>query len=286
MVAVRLLSLPLFALVLTACGAGEPPPPTLEEQAAAKCPKVHLDRLAGDWIVASGDPKTRMRIEQDGADYKAFWVGGDMRKRAMSVTRREKDLQLTEIATGRKKERVEAGQEALTRLYVEPKLKKCALEVFMGRVDAAGKEDVSPKAVEFLEFPSQEGVVFTYAPPDEPLFLGEAARKKKVADKQIAEAGEPSFEHEMGTVPVGMWSDAAADGDPSCSYEMELFFDHMPVEGAAPVPAGKVESGVRHWYHEWNAPYSGNHHFEIHRVRVCGEERTTLGIAGIEAVLM
>jgi len=86
-------------------------------------------------------------------------------------------------------------------------------------------------------------------------------------------------------VPVGMWSKAAEDGPESCSYDMDLYFDDQLVEERRRVPAGDVRNGFRHWYVDWDANWSFNHTFEIHRFRSCGGTRELIAVAGIEAVL-
>jgi hypothetical protein len=89
----------------------------------------------------------------------------------------------------------------------------------------------------------------------------------------------------MGKVPVGAYSQAAVDGDPACTYDMDLWFDDQP--SREHVAAGGVKDGIRSWNVDWDAPYSGNHYFEIHRYATCGGgERKLLGIAAVSAVLM
>ena len=70
------IGLVMGALAAASCGAPEPVGPTLEELAAEKCPRVHIDRLAGDWIIATGNPKTRMRLLETEAGYTAWFIGG------------------------------------------------------------------------------------------------------------------------------------------------------------------------------------------------------------------
>ena len=269
-------------------GTAEPQVDPMAE-AQAKCPKVHIDKLAGDWIAVkgnSGDPKTRLRIVETDEGYEAFYVGGFFTKLALEVDKRESDLKLTEVPSASKQARVASGEETLTRLYAEPKLKTCSLHVNMGRVDKDDKEQVEPKAVEFLPFPDQ-GVTFSYQPPAEKLFLGEAASDADKAAAELEELGGPKADHELGTVPVGMFSDVATDGDEACTYDMDLYFDDQLVTELSPVSAGEVVDGRRPWFHSWEAPYSGNHNFEMYRYRTCeGGPRELIAIAGIEAVLI
>ena len=92
--------------------------------------------------------------------------------------------------------------------------------------------------------------------------------------------GEATGYHELGTIPVGTWSEVAKDGDQSCSFEMDLYFDGRLIDGGTGIAAGPVDGEYRHWTYTWEAPYSGNHNFELYRYRKCGDERTLLGIAG------
>ena len=277
----------MWAIALAACGSAEAPsgPATMEEAAAAKCPAVHLDRMNVDWLVATGDPKTRLRIEKRGEDYTAFYVGGYFHHMRLDGTRREKDVRFVEQPSGSRKQPVESGQTPRQILYVEPSYKKCALLVYNAK-EANGKEVADPKPIEFLPFPDQ-GVEFSYEPATDSLFLGDAASKWSAAQKQIEELGQPKADVVSGTVPVGIWSDAQADGEESCTYDMDLYFDDQKVTEVEPVPAGAVEEGRRHWFYEWNAPYAGNHHFQVYRYRTCGDgPRERIGIAAIEAILM
>ncbi len=282
-----ILSLGALSLGILSVGCEEEAAP--EPEVPEQCRNVHLDRLAADWIgVVSGvgDPKFRMRVmagDKPGEDYTVWYIGGYFDRITLTGTKRGEDVQLTEQPTGTRKARIEAGEEQRKRLYIKPSLKDCALKVYTGTVDAAGKEQVPASAIEFVAFPAQPGVAFAFQPPTEPLFLGATSRDRTKATT-ATEAADPS--HAMGAVPVGVWSPIEADGDAACTYDMDLYFDDRRVEDLSPKPAGAAEDGLRPWLHDWQAPYSGNHHFELHRFRTCdGSERTLLGIAAIEAVL-
>lgn len=257
----------------------------MEEAAAAKCPSVHLDRMNVDWITAAGDPKTRLRIVREGSDYTAYWVGGYFHHMALKGQRREQDVRFEEVPSGSRKAGVEAGTTPKTVLYVQPSYKDCALHVFKAQV-AKGKEQAEPRPQEYLPFPDQ-GVVFSYEPATDVLFAGDAAKDKKKADAELAELGMAKADVPSGKVPVAVWSDAAADGDASCTYDMDLFFDDQMVADPVKVPAGEVKDGVRHWFYEWDAPYGGNHHFQVYRYRTCADgPRERIGIGALEAILM
>jgi hypothetical protein len=272
---------------LVACGGGESAsgPTSMEEAAAAKCPAVHLDRMNVDWITAAGDPKTRLRIEKEGDRYTAFWVGGYFHHMRLDGKRRDTDVRFEEVPSGSRKASVEAGTTPKTVLYVEPSYKNCALNVYKAQV-AKGKEQAEPKPQEYLPFPDQ-GVVFSYEPATEVLFAGEAATSKKKADAELEELGMAKADVPSGKVPVAIWSDAAADGDAACTFDMDLYFDDQLVPELTKLPAGEVKDGVRHWFHEWDAPYGGNHHFQVYRYRTCeGGPRERIGIGALEAILM
>lgn len=291
---VRLFPVALALASALACGGASddaPAPPSLEEQASAKCPRVHMDKMAGDWILATGDPKTRMRVLESGGETLLWYIDPAFSNHKLELvgTKRDSDWRFDERPRGARKRLVEEGGAAKKRVYLDPKVRKCAVEVVTGTVDDAGEERIAPKAKEFLQFPEQQGVVFSYRPHDAPLFVGEAATDKAKADAQVEELGEPRRDAEMGTVPVGGWSAVADDGETSCTYTFDAYFDHRPVDGAQGVEVAAVEEGAehRHWTHTFEAPYTGNHTFELFRYRTCdGGERELLGVMGIDAALM
>lgn len=264
----------LFACAAIGCTTEAPPE---EPEVPEQCKKIHIDRLAGDWVLVKGkraDPKTRLRFEADGAGYRAYYVGGFFDHRAMEVQKRAKDLKLTERTEGERK----------VRLYIEPSLESCSLKVNTGLV-IGDKEQIEPRPVEFLEMPDQ-GVVFSYLPPTETLFLGKAAKNKKAADKEVESEAGPKVDHPRGAVVVGAWSDVKADGDPSCTYDMDLYFDDQLDAELSPKPAGKAADGQRHWTHTWDLPYTGNHNLELYRYRTCTDgKRELIGVAGVSAIL-
>lgn len=276
-----LMSLIAASLALAACNT-EPPPPE-EPEVPEQCKKIHIDKLAGDWVRVKGnsaDPKVRMRVEDDGAgSYRIWYVDGFFGHHEMVVDKRERDLKLTQkdatAAPG-------GGPARKVRLYVEPRLQKCALEVHTG-FEVDGKEQIDPKTVEFVEFPKTDAV-FTYLPSDSRLHLGDAATKRKAAEKELADEAGPKTDHPMGAVPVGAWTKAAEDGDASCTFDMDLYFDDQLQADISPATP-EVKGEWRNWAHTFEAPYSGNHHFQIYRYKTCGGERELLGVSAISAIL-
>ena len=113
-----------------------------------------------------------------------------------------------------------------------------------------------------------------------------AAKNGQIA-KALAAKGDPGAGAPLGEqLPVGTWSDAAADGPEACAYTMDLYFDDRPLEGGQGLAAGEVKGGERRWYHEYFAPYSGNHFFEMYRYRACeGAARELIAVACIEGIL-
>ncbi len=275
-------------MALFACGGGPAEAP--EQEVPERCKNVHIDKLAIDWIAVRGnapDPKTRMRLRQTSDGYEAWYVGGFFTKLTLSGDKRDDDVKFTEVPTRKRKEAYDAGDGSVVRAYLKPSLKDCAVQAFIGTVDKAGKEEIPPRPIEMLPFPAQEGVTFSFQPATEGLFLGEAAQDPKARDKQVEELGGANPDHEMGTVPVGMWSSVAADGDPGCTYDMDLYFDDQLATEVSPKAAAAPVDDTRHWFHEWEAPFSGNHHFEVHRFKTCaGGARELIAVSRIEAVLM
>lgn len=296
LLASTLIALPL--LLLAGCpqdDAAEAPtgPSEVEQQAIAKgCPT--MGTVAGDYLLVQGntpDHKYRFRIMDDGGQYAMWYTGGGFGARAMSGVKRETDIQFTEIPDARKQAAFEAGTEPLVRIYVEPRLDRCALRVSLLDVTSnAGKETEKgkPGFLEYVRFPKKQEIL--WQPCDGPAFIYDAAKDAKVADKQLSELGTPKPDGALGeAIPVAAWTDAAADGPDSCTYDMDLYFDDLPVqEGGQAVPAGAVKDGRRHWYvPAWKAPYSGNHHFTLQRYRTCdGGSRELIGVSCLEAVLM
>ncbi len=279
----------LMALVgLLGCGGetAEDAEPAVE--VPEQCKNVFLDKLEADWIAMrkdTPDPKTRIRIFKDGEGYGAYLVsGGFFEKQLLKGEVRDADVQFTEVPSDKKAKQVKKGQASLTRMYVTPKLKDCALKTVVGVVNGKGKEQISPIGFDFMAFPKLE-VSFTFEPAEHTLFVGKAAKDRAVADKQIADAGQASPAHEFGVVPVGVFTKAEKDGPDSCTYDMDLYFDDQSVAELTKLPAGEVKDGYRHWFVEWNAPYSGNHHFEMYRYKTCDGKRERIAIADLDAVL-
>lgn len=289
--------LALLPLVLGCPESDTEPEAPAEDPRLEKCPKIHMDRMAGQWIKVQGkaaDHTYRFELSAQGTaepvqKYTMWYTGGGFTKRVLEGVRRDSDFKFTEVPSGKRKADFEAGEQAIVRLYVEPKLDKCALRVSELEVTMKeGKEVERPKPgfVEYLPFP--EGQPFTFRPCDGELFLAKAAKDKAVADKQLAELGGPDPATMLGeAIPVGTWSPVAEDGDPACTYDMDLYFDDRPVKDKQALPAGAPQGDFRPWYIEaWSAPYSGNHHFQIFRYRTCeGGERELIGVSCLEAVL-
>jgi hypothetical protein len=249
------------------------------------CKNVHLDHLDTDWVSVQGttaNPKVRLRVMKVGEGYEAYWVDGSFTRRKLAGKKRERDVKLVEILTPDKQA---SGDASLVSVSLRPRPQSCSVRATIGRSEE-GVDVMMPTAVELVPFPQVEGVTFSYAPADEPLFLGEAATNRAVRDRQLA-AGGPQSDIGLGTIPVGTWSSVEKDGDPSCTYDMDLYFDDQLVVELSPLPAGDVDGGERHWVHQWEAPFSGNHHFEMFRYRTCADgKRELIAIAGIDAILM
>jgi hypothetical protein len=247
---------------------------------------VHLDHLDTDWVSVQGsvaNPKVRLRVTKTAeSSYEAFWVDGSFTRRKLAGKKRERDVKLVEVPTPEKQA---SGDASLVSVSLRPRPQSCSVRATIGRTEE-GVDVMAPTAIELVPFPQVDGVTFSYAPADEPLFLGEAARSRAARDRELA-AGGPRSDAPLGTVPVGTWSPVEADGDPSCTYDMDLYFDDQLVTALSPMPAGEVAGGFRHWFHAWEAPFSGNHHFEMFRYRTCaGGAREPIAIAGIDAILM
>jgi hypothetical protein len=249
------------------------------------CKNVHLDHLDTDWVSVQGttaNPKVRLRVMKVGENYEAYWVDGSFTRRKLAGKKRERDVKLVEVLTP---EKAASGDASLVSVSLRPRPQSCSVRATIGRSEE-GVDVMMPTAVELVPFPRMEGVTFSYAPADEPLFLGEAATNRAARDRQLA-AGGPQSDIALGTIPVGTWSSVEKDGDPSCTYDMDLYFDDQLVVELSPLPAGEVDGGERHWVHQWEAPFSGNHHFEMFRYRTCADgKRELIAIAGIDAILM
>lgn len=279
----------LLLTTLFACGQGDTPAETPAED---PCPAVGMDVLAGDWIKvegSKGDHTYRIRVQQDGDSWSAWYVGGGFTKKTLSGELRSNDLKLTEVPTGAKKAAYEAGEDTLTRLYFEPKDSTCSVrvtEVRVAMVDGKATEKPVPGApfVEYLPFP--ENQEFTFRPCDGPVFVEDAAADFKVAKKQLDDGHVNPVASLGPAVPVAAWTTAADDGDPACTYTFDAYFDDRPVEGGQGLTTVKVEGDQRQWAHDFKAPYSGNHHFELYRYKTCdGGEPELIAVSCLEAVL-
>ena len=285
----------LFFAVL-GCGDTEPAPDPATED---PCPQISMDRMEGRWIRYEGraDHTWRYEIVLEGtvSGSPELWLtSGGWTKRRMVGERRTTDWQFTEVPDDRKRTAYDKGEEGLKRLYVEPFKKKCSHRVSQVDVynkDGAESERPKPGFVEFIEFPEQYN--FTFRPCDGPLFFGEAATRRVVANQQETELGGPDPSSTLGdALTVGTWVSVDADGDPACTYDMDLYFDDQPAKGQDGSPRGPVTAadqgdGWHQWLvSDWYAPFSGNHHFQAYRYRTCaGGPRTLLGVSCVEAVL-
>ena len=283
----------LLGCGLNACTGEEAAPPPVED----KCPRVQMD-FTGQWIRvngSAGDHKTRFEAQAKDGGISLWYVGGQFTKRELKGERRANDWVFTQVATPAEEEAWKKGERELVRIYLEPKKDLCAMRVMAGTVkyDAANdkpKETMSPGFQEFLPFP--DGQKFTFRPCDGPLFMAKAATDYGAAKKEL-ENGGAVYTGALGdALAIGAWTDAAADGDAACTYDMDLYFDDRPAKDKdgkprGATPAGEVKDGVRSWaVTDWYAPYSGNHHFEIYRYKTCGGgARELIAVSCTEAVL-
>ncbi len=275
-------------LALTACDsqtATEAP-----EATADPCPDISLEGLPGQYLKWSGtaDHTRRIEIRNDGGTWEGWFVDGGFTKKRMSGTQRTDDVAFTEVLSDADEARFQSGARDKTRLYFQPFKKKCTIRVVQAKVKMTdGQETEQQQGAGFQEYVAlPEQYTFTFRPADETLFLGRAASDEKIAAAQLARSGTAEPATDLGeAIPVGLWTDAAADGADDCTYSMDLFFDDQPVEGKTDVPVTTVKNGRRHWYAEWFAPYSGNHIFEMYRYKTCGGSKDLIAVAAIEAIL-
>ena len=283
----------VLAVLLAACGAEPAPPPAAED----KCPRVSME-LEGQWLRvngSAGDPKHRFEVRKAGDAVSLWYVGGAFTKKALKGERRASDWRFTQEISAAQTEAFQKGELELTRVYVEPQKKTCAMRVSVGTVrwDAAAnkeRETIAPGFQEFLPMP--EGGTFTFQPCDGPVFFAKAATDWKAAEAELQNGGA-AYATSLGeALSVGAWTDAAADGDPACTYDMDLFYDDKPAKdkdnkARGPVVAGAVVGDKRPWtVTDWYSPWSGNHNFELYRYRTCaGGPRELIGVSCTEGVL-
>ncbi|MEL6345512.1 MAG: hypothetical protein AAFV53_20555 [Myxococcota bacterium] len=288
----------LYALwlagALIACdggGAEETP----AETPPSKCPKVSMDTLSGQWIQYAGNTvvkQQRFEVVEGGTEL--WYTGGGFTKRKLKGEKRANDFQFDEVLEGDRASRFQSGSLAKVRLYVEPRPKDCSLRVSeMSVENRGGKEMERPKGTftTYVEYPSNQPML-TFRPCTDNLFVGEAARDRAIADKQLEQSGAPEPAIALDpALPTGAWIKADADGDTACTYDMDLFFDDAQAknkDGAVQekLPAGEVVDGYRPYYAEFYAPFSGNHHLQIYRYRTCADgTRELVGVACLESIL-
>jgi len=280
--------------ITTGCGdedaGGEP-----AAEAPSGDPRFQLDKLDGRWILYDQRANQKFRFEwhREGDKTELWYTNGGFTKRRMAGELRASDWRFTEVLSAADEDKWKAGNRSRARLFVVPRPEAGALRVTEVAVEMKGGKESEKAKGKFKEFvPFPDGQPFTFRPCDGPLFLGDAARSAAAADKQVAEEGGPFPGHALGeAIPVGVHTDAAADGDAACTFDMDLYFDDRPAEGKdgakmTAVAAGEVTDGRRAWVvPAWYAPYSGNHHFQMYRYRTCGGERELVGVQCIEAVL-
>jgi hypothetical protein len=275
-------------LALTACDTqtATPGPAAAEDP----CPNISLEGLPGQYLKWAGtaDHTRRIEIRNDGGIWEGWFVDGGFTKKRMAGAQRADDVSFTEVLTAADEARFQSGSRDKTRLYFQPYKKKCTIRVIQAKVKMTdGKETEQQQGAGFQEYVAlPEQYTFTFRPADETLFLGKAAADEKVAAAQVARSGTAEPATDLGeAIPVGLWTDAAADGADDCTYSMDLFFDDQPVEGKQDVAVSTVKDGRRQWYAEWFAPYSGNHIFEMYRYKTCGGSKDLIAVAAIEAIL-
>ncbi len=264
---------------------------------ADKCARVSLDGLDGRWIEVKGRQGNythRFLVSRTGEAAELFVVLGGFTKKRLQGEKRSGDWRFTEQLDEAGMAAWQRGERSRVRLFVEPWAQQCSLRVTEVEVvpKPDGGEGEKPKGTftEYLPFP--DDVTFSFRPCDGPAFLGKAAADAALQAKQLA-AGGAAPGHPLGeAIPVGVVTDAAADGDPACTYDMDLYFDDRPAKDKAGAPRGPVAAapaagGKRAWVvPDWYAPYSGNHHFELYRHRTCaGGPRELIDVRCIEAVL-
>ena len=275
-------------LALVACQTPAPDAPAAD---ADPCPDISLENLPGQylkWAAGRADHTNRIEIRNEGGTWTGWYVGGGFTKKLMAGVQRADDVSFTEVLSDVEEAKYTAGKRDKTRLYFQPYKKKCTIRVIQAKVKfAEGKETEQQQGAGFQEFVAlPDQYTFTFRPADESLFLGDGAKSAKEAAKQLERSGTAEPAHDLGEqIPVGLWTDAAADGAADCTFSMDLFFDDQPVEGKQGVPVDTVQDGQRHWYTEWFAPYSGNHIFEMYRYKTCGGSKDLIAVAAIEAVL-
>jgi hypothetical protein len=290
---VRLVFVVLAVSVFGACARPEPPPPPPDP-----CPNIDIEKLAGDWMQVKqdkADPTNRFRILGNYPDYEAVLVPGDMQKYTLGGRlRKDKgDVVFDEVLSPEAEARFKNGQRWKARLQVEPNKKKCSLRVGVITVTMNGDKETEkrrpPGYEEYVPLPKEGGVEFTFEPCTGPLFLGPAAKNRKEAEKQLkANHGVPDpSQSRTQALPVGVFTTAGDDGDASCTYDMDLYFDDRPLADKKKLPAGKVDGGFRHWFvGDWYAQYTGAHSLEMYRYRTCADgKRERIGVQCILSVL-
>lgn len=281
----------LFLWLFLAISCGDDTPqkaPTAND----KCPRIAVDKLDGRWVRvagSAGDTTHRFEIKDAaGGGYDGtFILGGFERLVATGVVHKTMVI-FTEVLEGEKLKQYTTGKRMKRQLHIEPRLRSCSLRVTQVGLQKKGGEEIErnlPGKDEYLPFP--EGQPFSFHRCDGHLFIGKAALKSKVANWELNSNGGPKRSHQLGKkIPLGVWTDAASDGEPSCTYNMDLWFDDRPVKNQQAVPAGKTEKGKRRWFIKaWSAPYSGNHHFLVERFKTCGGTRELIGVSCLDAVL-
>ncbi len=249
-----------------------------------------IDNPTGDWMWARGtssvpqpDVNYRVRFVKDGDTVEALYVH-DLDRWQMTGTRRETDWLFTSdvLLPADEAEAFKTGNEDgekrfSTHAYLSID-DQCHVDWTDGyttfvagaeseRTDGLGRKRLAPVS---------ESTVFSYAPCTEKLLAAEANNSQRAAQTMIDEGVVPLLTGDSGTLVA--WTDAAADGDPSCTYTFDYYWDGQQKDLGR--TTAQIKGDHRRWTHRIDLTFIGSHPVTFERYRTCGEgDRELIGTA-------
>lgn len=274
----RLVVSTLAAMLLLATGCppeAEPPPPP------DPCLGFFdIDAPEGDWMWARGsasspepDVHYRLRFVRQGDAVKAWYVH-DLDRYELTGTRRETDWLFTSapLIPADQAEAFKTGNadpDARYDVYAYLSIdKQCHVEWTDGYhtyLEGAEAEKTDGMGRKLLA-PVGEQTVFSYRPCTEQLGATEGDTSLRAFKRMIdAETGAPILSGDAANLVV--WTDAAADGDPACTYSFDYFWDGLIKDEK--VESAKVVGDQRKWDHRISLQFLGSHDVTFERYRTC-----------------
>lgn len=260
----------------------EPPPPD-------PCKGFFdIEEPEGDWMWARGsstapqpDTHYRIRFTRVGDVLKAWYVR-DLERYELTGQRRELDwLFVSDVLVDdpegfkRTNENPEARFQVSAYLSID---RQCHVDwtdeyvTYLGGQESKKPDPMGRKTLA----PVGDATRFSYQPCTEPVVAAEGAGSYRAAQTMVDSGAVPLLTGSRGTLAA--WTDAAADGEGTCNYSFDYFWDGLlKDEGVATT---QVVEEHRTWKHSIDLSFIGSHDVTFERYRACGSvERELIGVS-------